>query len=43
MKDISILALFGINTDELENYHVEDNQKVLITPLKIMELFIIIY
>ena len=26
MKDISILALFGINTDELENYHVEDNE-----------------
>ena len=26
MKDISILALFGINTDELENYYVEDTE-----------------
>lgn len=26
MKDISILALFGIDTDELENYYVEDTE-----------------
>ena len=24
MKDISILAFFGINTDELESYELED-------------------
>ena len=24
MKDISILACFGIKTDELENYQIED-------------------
>ena len=31
MKDISILACFGINTDELENYNVQDNDSNSIT------------
>ena len=26
MKDISILAFFGINTDELESYELEDKE-----------------
>ena len=31
MKDISILACFGINTDELENYHITDDDPTSIT------------
>ncbi len=31
MKDISILACFGINTDELENYEIKDNDPTSIT------------
>lgn len=31
MKDISILACFGINTDELENYSIEDGDQTSIT------------
>ena len=40
MKDISILAFFGINTDELESYELEDKDpeaiSIAVTKRKVM-------